>query len=106
MEPYCFVFKVKPEHYADHLQQNTGEKFALVFALFDSEKEAEQQAIKLLARNHWQVAARKSVSPFLPTQMLKLDTKQKDCYQVATRERVSYCILEHWPNFLRSDQYK
>ena len=105
MEPYCFVFKVKPDS-PDHHKQDTGGKVALVFALFDSQEEAEQQAIKLLTRNHWKVTAETSVSPLLPMQILNFDTLHKDCYQKATRDRISYCIIEHWPNFLRRDQYK
>ena len=105
MEPYCFVFKVESD-FPVHREQDTGGKIALIFALFDSQQEAEQQAIQLLARNNWKVTARKSVSSLLPMQIINFDTSQKDCYKKATHDRISYCILEHWPNFLRRDQYK
>ena len=59
MEPFCLIFKVKPDS-PDHHKQDGSGKVALVFALFDSQKEAEQQAVKLLTRNHWTVTAGRS----------------------------------------------
>lgn len=105
MEPYCFVFKVKSD-FPVHQEHDVDGKIALVFALFDSQKEAESQAIQLLASNNWKITARKSVSPVLPMQILSFDTKQEDCYKKATKNRISYCILEHYPDFLRQDHYK
>lgn len=105
MEPYCFVFRVEPDH-AIHRRTGKNSKVALVFALFDSQDEAEQQAVQLLTRNHWKIISKSSVPPLLPMQIIKFDTMQKDCYKKATRHRISFCIIEQWPVFLRRDQFK
>jgi hypothetical protein len=105
MEPYCFVFRVEPDQ-TIHRPPGGKSKIALVFALFEAQDEAEQQAIQLLTRNHWKIISRSIVSPLLPMQIVKFDTMQKDCYKNATRHRISYCIIEQWPIFLRRGQYK
>jgi len=104
-EPYGFLFKVKPVSLAQQ-KSDAGIKIALVFALCDSQDEARKKAVKLLARDHWDILTVKIIPPLLPLQIISLETLEKDCYKRATKERMAYCILENWPNFLRPDQYK
>jgi len=104
-EPYGFLYKVKPVSLAQH-KSDAGVKIALVFALCDSQDEAQKKAAKLLARDHWKILTVKIIPPLLPLQIISLETLEKDCYKRATKERIAYCILENWPNFLRSNQYK